>query len=56
MKCFRLRTGLKQRRNPFDMFLRNYVDKFPHTNGEADIKMDVSTHVETVVLMSEVKE
>ena len=32
------------------------MDKFPHTNGEADIKMDVSTHVETVVLMSEVKE
>lgn len=30
------------------MFLRNYVDLFLRTNGTADIKMDVSRHVETV--------
>ena len=32
-----------------DLFLRNYMDLFPRTSGAADIKIDVSSHVETVV-------
>ena len=28
------------------------MDLFPRTSGAADIKIDVSSHVETVVLMS----
>ena len=42
----------RQRRNPVDLFLRNYVDLFPKTSGGADIQMDVSSHIETVVLLS----
>ena len=32
------------------------MDLFPRTSGAADIKIDVSSHVETVVLMSRVKD
>ena len=35
-----------------DLFLRNYADMFPRTSRGADIKMDVSSHVETVCLLS----
>ncbi len=35
-----------------DMFLRNYVDLFPRTSKAADIQTDVSSHVETVVLLN----
>ena len=35
-----------------DLFLRNYMDLFPRTSGAADIKIDVSSHVETVCLLS----
>ena len=35
-----------------DLFLRNYTDLFPQTSRAADIKTDVSSHVETVVLLS----
>ena len=38
-----------------DLFLRNYADMFPRTSRGADIKMDVSSHVETVVLLSDKK-
>ena len=38
----------RQRQNPVNLFLRNYVDLFPRTSGTADIKIDVSSHVETV--------
>ena len=34
------------------MFLRNYVDLFPRTSEAADIQTDVSSHVETVCLLS----
>ena len=34
------------------MFLCTYVDMFPQTNVLSDIKMNVSSHVETVVLLS----
>lgn len=33
---------------PFHAGLQKTVDLFPRTNGAADIKMDVSSHVETV--------
>ena len=36
-----------------DFFLRNHTDLFPRTSGTADIKIDVSSHVETVVLLSQ---
>ena len=35
-----------------DLFLRNYMDLFPRTSGAADIKIDVSSHGETVCLLS----
>ena len=35
------------------MFLRNYVDLFPRTSGAADIQTDVSSHVETVISLSQ---
>ena len=35
-----------------DLFLRNYMDLFPRTSGAADIKIDVSSQVETIVLLS----
>ena len=38
-----------------DFFLRNYTDLFPRTSGTADIKIDVSSHVETVVLLPQQK-
>ena len=38
------------------MFLRNYVDLFPRTSGAADIQIDVSSHVETVCLLSKLSE
>ena len=34
------------------MFLCTYVDMFPQTGELSDIKMNVSRHVETVVLLS----
>ena len=37
------------------MFLCTYVDMFPQTNVLSDIKMNVSSHVETVVLLSQLK-
>ena len=33
------------------MFLCTYVDMFPQTNVLSDIKMNVSSHVETVCLL-----
>ena len=39
-----------------DLFLRNYMDLFPRTSGAADIKIDVSSHVETVCLLSKLNE
>ena len=47
---------LETKENPVDMFLCTYVDMFPQTDELSDIKMNVSSHVETVVLMSKVKE
>ena len=38
------------------MFLRNYVDLFPQTSKAADIQTDVSSHVETVCLLSKLSE
>ena len=35
-----------------DLFLRNYADMFPRTSRGAASKMDVSSHVETVALLS----
>lgn len=35
----------------FHAGLRKTVDMFPRTNGTADIKMDVSSHVECVALL-----
>ena len=35
-----------------DLFLRNYMDLFPRTSGAADIKIDVSSHIETVCQLS----
>ena len=37
------------------MFLCTYVDMFPQTAELSDIKMNVSSHVETVVLLSHKK-
>lgn len=37
------------------MFLCTYVDMFPQTDELSDIKMNVSSHVETVVLLSKLK-
>ena len=34
------------------MFLCTYVDMFPQTDELSDIKMNVSSHVETVCLLS----
>lgn len=34
------------------MFLCTYVDMFPQTNVLSDIKMNVSSHCETVCLLS----
>mgnify|MGYP005756632551 FL=1 len=34
------------------MFLCTYVDMFPQTDELSDIKMNVSSHVETVVLLT----
>ena len=34
------------------MFLCTYVDMFPQTGELSDIKINVSSHVETVVLLS----
>ncbi len=39
-----------------DLFLRNYTDLFPQTSRAADIKTDVSSHVETVCLLSKLSE
>ena len=35
-----------------EAFLCTYVDMFPQTDELSDIKMNVSSHVETVVLMT----
>ena len=43
---------MKRRENPVDMFLCTYVDMFPQTDELSDIKMNVSSHVETVVLLT----
>lgn len=37
------------------MFLCTYVDMFPQTDELSDIKMNVSSHVETVALLSKLK-
>lgn len=37
------------------MFLFTYVDMFPLTDELSDIKMNVSSHVETVVLLGNQK-
>lgn len=37
--------------NSVDMFLCTHVDLFPRTYEAFDIKMNVSSHVETVVLL-----
>ena len=37
------------------MFLYTYVDMFPQTDERSDIKINVSSHVETVVLLSHKK-
>ncbi len=37
------------------MFLCTYVDMFPQTAELSDIKMNVSSHVETVVLLGRKK-
>lgn len=37
--------------NSVDMFLCTHVDLFPRTYKASDIKMNVSSHVETVVLL-----
>ena len=37
------------------MFLCTYVDMFPQTNVLSDIKMNVSSHVETVCLLGKRK-
>ena len=52
MTCSHLRTGSKRRKNQVDMFLCTYVDMFPKTDELSDIKMNVSSHVETVCLLS----
>ena len=46
---------LETKGNPVDMFLCTYVDMFPQTGELSDIKMNVSSHVETVVLLSHKK-
>ena len=38
-----------------DKFRCNRLDLFPRTSKGADIKMDVSSHVETVVLLSKLR-
>ncbi len=43
---------MNRRENPVDMFLCTYVDMFPQTDELSDIKMNVSSHVETVCLLS----
>ena len=49
MTYFHLRTGLKRRENPVDMFLYTYVDMFPQTDELSDIKMNVSSQMEYVI-------
>ena len=46
---------LETKGNPVDMFLCTYVDMFPQTGELSDIKMNVSSHVETVVLLEREK-
>ena len=53
---FPLTDGLRRTRRKSDMFRCIWLDLFPRTNGAADIKIDVSSHVETVVLMSRKKD
>ena len=48
---FPLTNGLRRMRQKSDMFRCIRLDLFPRTNGAADIKMDVSRHVETVALL-----
>lgn len=52
---FPLTNGLRRTWRKSDMFRCIRLDLFPRTNGAADIKMDVSSHVECVVLMSRVE-
>ncbi len=40
---------------PFYAGFRKIVDMFPRTSGASDIKMDVSSHVESIVLLSKLK-
>lgn len=49
---FPLTNRLRRTRQKSDLFRCIRLDMFPRTNGTADIKMDVSSHVETVVLLS----
>ena len=37
------------------MFLYTYVDMFPQTDERSDIKINVSSHVEVVCLLSKLK-
>ena len=44
------------RKSPVSREFPEIVNYFPRTTGGSDIKMDVSSHIETVVLMSRVKD
>ena len=48
-------NGLRRTERKADKFRWKRLDLFPRTSRGADIKMDVSNHVETVVLLSDKK-
>ena len=52
---FPLTNRLRRTRQKSDLFRCIRLDMFPRTNGTADIKMDVSSHVETVCLLSKLQ-
>ena len=52
---FPLTNRLRRTRQKSDLFRCIRLDMFPRTNGTADIKMDVSSHVETVCLLESAK-
>lgn len=45
-------NGLRRMGRKVDKFRCIRLDLFPRTSGGSDIKMDVSSHVETVALLS----
>ncbi len=49
---FPLMNGLETNGQKSDIFRYIRLDLFPRTNGTADIKMNVSSHVECAVLLS----